>query len=67
MQSWLAEAQARTEQFHRNGPQGPVTWVLVHGKEIPQGAIQAGEENGNTFFACRTFYESGIGTCSSER
>lgn len=63
VQNWMQEAQVRTEAFHRNGPQGPATWVLVHGKEIPQGALQAGEENGNVFFACRTFHEVSILCC----
>ena len=65
-QKWLQDAQARTEQFHRNGPQGPTTWVLVHGKNFPSDMIQGGrEENGSPLFIARAYYEGSIRTSIS--
>lgn len=58
--NWLQDAQRRTAQYHQQGPQGPVTWILTEGKNIPQGAIQAGEENGKPLYLCRAFYDGGI-------
>lgn len=60
MQTWLKEAQARTEEYHRNGPRSPVTWILVHGTQIPQYAIQGGDENGQPLFISRAFHEVSI-------
>lgn len=60
LQNWLHDAQARTAQFHQNGPQGPVTWVLANGKHIPQGAIVGGEDSGHQLYICRAFQDGGI-------
>ncbi|KAL4253454.1 hypothetical protein ABKN59_002091 [Abortiporus biennis] len=60
LQTWLKDAQARTEDFHRNGPRGPATWVLAHGTNIPQGAFPGGEENGEPVYISRAFYEGGL-------
>ncbi|KIJ49686.1 carbohydrate-binding module family 12 protein [Sphaerobolus stellatus SS14] len=59
LQNWLQDAQRRTEEFHERGPNAPTTWVLAHGKNIPQGAIVAGEEHGKVYIA-RAFYEGSI-------
>ncbi|TFK54526.1 carbohydrate-binding module family 12 protein [Heliocybe sulcata] len=59
-QNWLHDAQQRTEAFYRDGPRAPTTWVLVHGKNIPEGAIQGGEEHGQPLYICRAFYDGGI-------
>ncbi|KZT29050.1 carbohydrate-binding module family 12 protein [Neolentinus lepideus HHB14362 ss-1] len=56
-QNWLHDAQQRTEAFYRNGPSAPTTWVLVHGKNIPRGAIHGGEEHGQPLYICRAFYD----------
>jgi len=60
LQNWLHDAQARTAQFYQNGPQGPVTWVLAHGKQIPQGAIVAGEDSGHQLYVARAFQDGGL-------
>ena len=54
---WLQNARHHTDEFHRNGPVGPVTWVLVSGHEIPQEAIEAGKEGDNTLYAARAYVE----------
>ncbi|KAF8588707.1 carbohydrate-binding module family 12 protein [Ramaria rubella] len=61
LQKWLRDAQARAEAFHRNGPQGPVTWILTNGKNIPRGAILGGQDaNGQPVFIARAFHEGGV-------
>jgi len=60
LQNWIKDAEARTEQFRQYGAQGPATWILNRGTQIPQGAIAAGEEHGKPLYSCRAFYEGGI-------
>ncbi|KAI0790673.1 hypothetical protein C8Q75DRAFT_806071 [Abortiporus biennis] len=60
LQSWLKDAKARTEDFYRNGPRGPTTWVLTHGRSIPPGALKAGEEYGDPLYVCRAYYEGSL-------
>jgi len=60
LSSWLRDAQARTDDFHQNGPRGPVTWLLTDGHNIPQGAIQGGNEEGTPLYICRAYFEGGI-------
>jgi hypothetical protein len=61
LQSWLTEAQARTAKFHERGvTAGEITWVLVHGTNIPREAIPGGEENGNILYISRAFQDGGI-------
>ncbi|KAG9086773.1 hypothetical protein FRC06_002880 [Ceratobasidium sp. 370] len=61
LQNWMTEAQNRTRQFHQNGPQGPVAWVLTHGNQIPKGAFVGGQESdGTPLYIARTFFENGI-------
>ncbi|CAL1707879.1 unnamed protein product [Somion occarium] len=60
LQSWLKEARARTDDFYRNGPRAPTTWILVEGKNIPQGALPGGEENGQPLYICRAFHEGSL-------
>ncbi|KAF7979886.1 hypothetical protein HWV62_40673 [Athelia sp. TMB] len=55
-----SEEDARTAAFYQNGPQGPVTWVLAHGKQIPKDAIVGGEDSGHTLYICRAFQDGGI-------
>lgn len=60
LQNWIQDARARTEVFYREGPKGPTTWVLVEGKNIPDGAITGGEEEGEPQYICRAFFEGGV-------
>ncbi|KAK7057408.1 carbohydrate-binding module family 12 protein [Favolaschia claudopus] len=60
LQNWIHEAEVRTAEFRQYGPRGPATWVLNHGKNIPQGAIAVGKEKSWTLYICRAFYEGGI-------
>ncbi len=57
LQGWLTDAQRRTQEFYQNGPQGPVTWVLVQDKHVPEGAFPAGEVDGEPLYVCRAFHE----------
>ncbi|KAJ6603116.1 hypothetical protein B0H10DRAFT_2229874 [Mycena sp. CBHHK59/15] len=60
LQNWVKDAEARTDVFYRHGPRSPATWILNHGKEIPQGAIEVGQEHSWKLYICRAFYEGGI-------
>jgi len=62
LQTWLREAQARTEEFRRHGPRAPATWVLVEGREnIPRSALEAGRDrDGNPIYIARAYYEDGL-------
>jgi len=60
LQNWLHDAQQRTEEYHRNGSQGSVTWVLTHGKRIPSGAITGGNDQGHTLYIARAFQDGGV-------
>ena len=53
--NWINEARARTEAYRQNGSQEPYTWVLTHGKSIPQGAILVGKEKSWNLYICRAF------------
>ncbi|KAI0647853.1 carbohydrate-binding module family 12 protein [Trametes meyenii] len=59
--NWLHDAQQRTEDYYRNGPRGPVTWILVEGKNIPTNiAIVGGEEHGTPHYICRGFHDGSL-------
>ncbi|KAJ7039231.1 carbohydrate-binding module family 12 protein [Mycena alexandri] len=60
LQNWIQDAKARTEQYRQIGARSPATWILNHGKQIPQGAIAVGREHNWTLYICRAFYEGGI-------
>ncbi|KAJ7039250.1 carbohydrate-binding module family 12 protein [Mycena alexandri] len=60
LQNWIQDAKARTEQYRQTGARSPATWILNHGKEIPQGAIAVGREHNWTLYICRAFYEGGV-------
>ncbi|KAF8518752.1 carbohydrate-binding module family 12 protein [Gautieria morchelliformis] len=60
LQRWIHDAQARAAEFHQHGPKGPVTWLLVNGRNIPPSAILGGEEDGQPIFIARAFLEGGI-------
>lgn len=36
---------------------GPVVWILNEGKSIPRDAILGGEENGESIYICRVYYQ----------
>ncbi|KZT67294.1 carbohydrate-binding module family 12 protein [Daedalea quercina L-15889] len=60
LQNWLQEAEARKRQFYERGPSGPATWILSEGGQVPKNALPVGQQNGETLFVCRGFYEGGI-------
>ncbi|EMD40103.1 carbohydrate-binding module family 12 protein [Gelatoporia subvermispora B] len=60
LQNWLHEAEARTRRYYEQGPSGPANWVLTDGLNIPQGAIQGGEQQGQPLFIVRGFHEGSI-------
>jgi hypothetical protein len=55
LQSWLKEAQARTDEYSRPGPKSPFTWVLAEGHNFPDNAFIAGEEGGKKLFVARAY------------
>ncbi|KAI0769071.1 carbohydrate-binding module family 12 protein [Trametes elegans] len=60
-QNWLQDAEQRTRDYYQNGPRGPATWLLVHGKDIPTNiAIPGGEEHGERHYICRAFHKGSI-------
>ncbi|KAG6866621.1 hypothetical protein C0991_000731 [Blastosporella zonata] len=65
--AWVNEARARTNQFHREGPKGPATWVLAQGKDFPSYAIKVGDEHSQPLYICRAYHEGGkqIGAASA--
>ncbi|KAJ7668411.1 carbohydrate-binding module family 12 protein [Mycena polygramma] len=60
LQNWVHEAEARTAQYCQYGARSPATWILNHGKNIPQEAIVVGKEHSWTLYICRAFYNGGI-------
>ncbi|KAI1794981.1 hypothetical protein LXA43DRAFT_971022 [Ganoderma leucocontextum] len=60
IQNWLHESERRTNDFWAGRAAGPVTWVLVDGKNIPaEQAIVGGEEHGTPHYICRGWHEIG--------
>jgi hypothetical protein len=57
LQNWIHDAQQRTEEYHRDGSQSPVTWILTHGKNIPPGAIKGGHDQGHVLYVARAFQD----------
>ena len=58
VQNWLHESERRTADFWAGRVNGPVTWILVDGKNIPeQHAIVGGEEHGQPHYICRGWHE----------
>ena len=54
---WLRDARQRTDEFFQDGPRAPTTWVLTSGHKVPDYAIEAGEEDGNTLYVARAYVE----------
>jgi len=54
---WLRDARQRTDEYLQDGPRAPTTWVLTSGHEVPDYAIEAGVEGGNTLFVARAYVE----------
>jgi len=58
---WLHYAWERSDEFSRNGPSAPTTWVFASGHNIPQSdAIKGGEEAGNALYIARAYVEDGL-------
>lgn len=57
---WLQNARRYTDEFNRNGPRAPTTWVLVSGRDIPREAIEAGREGDNVLYIARAYVEDGL-------
>ena len=54
---WLHDARQRTDEFFRDGPRAPTTWVLTSGHNIPDYAIEAGTEGGSVLYVARAYVE----------
>ena len=56
--NWLHDAQQRTREYYEGRSRGPLTWILVDGRNIPTNiAIPGGEERGAPHYICRGFHE----------
>ncbi|KAG6375423.1 carbohydrate-binding module family 12 protein [Boletus reticuloceps] len=60
LDKWIAESQARTQQWRSGRYDSPVAWIWCEGKNIPRDAIQGGEEHGETLYICRAYHETGM-------
>ncbi|KAF8444671.1 carbohydrate-binding module family 12 protein [Boletus edulis BED1] len=60
LDNWMAESQARTQQWRSGQYDSPVAWIWCEGKNIPRDAIQGGEERGETLYICRAYHETGM-------
>ncbi|KLO20370.1 hypothetical protein SCHPADRAFT_923549 [Schizopora paradoxa] len=64
LQNWVVSSRQRTEDFFRNGPRAPTTWILSEAlpqhKELERDFIAAGEEQGVRLFIIRAPHEGGI-------
>ncbi|KAI0712432.1 carbohydrate-binding module family 12 protein [Earliella scabrosa] len=61
LQNWLHDAEQRTREYYEGRARGPVTWILVDGKNIPTNiAIPGGEEHGTPHYICRGFHEGSL-------
>ncbi|KAI8892569.1 hypothetical protein BC833DRAFT_611310 [Globomyces pollinis-pini] len=63
--AWEEDARRRTETYYSNlnagRPVPPVEWVLTSSNNIPQNAIQTGnEKNGLPLYSARAIYENGV-------
>ncbi|KAH8801742.1 hypothetical protein F5884DRAFT_889833 [Xylogone sp. PMI_703] len=72
LQNWVLEAHKHTEQFFRDGPRGPTTWILNDAFEknphLLKNAIEGGEEDGKLWYICRAPYHGSlqVGKCRFE-
>jgi len=64
LQNWVLKAQQHTDNFFRNGPDGPVTWILSDAfashEDLLSSAIRAGEEDGQPWFIARAPYSNSL-------
>lgn len=60
LQSWLAEAKARTQEYYSRGASSSLTWILIEGHDIPDNAIVGGNEGGKTLYISRAFCDGGL-------
>jgi len=69
LQNWVLNAKKNSDEFIRQGPKGPVTWILSdtfsEHPELRKNLVQAGEENGQPWFIARAPYHGSlqIGKC----
>jgi hypothetical protein len=59
LQSWLADAKARTGAYRRNNTSS-LTWILTEGHDIPADAFVAGDEGGKPLYISRAFCDGGL-------
>jgi len=64
LQNWVINAKKHTDQFLRDGPQGPVTWMLVDAfVEHPKllgNLVRGGDEDGQPWFIARAPYHGSL-------
>ncbi|KAI0730852.1 hypothetical protein C8Q76DRAFT_340473 [Earliella scabrosa] len=60
-EQWLQDAEQRTRDYYDGKTEGPVTWILVDGKNVPTNiAIPGGEERGTPHYICRGFHAGSL-------
>jgi len=64
LQNWVVASRQRTEEYFRNGPRAPTTWIfseaLAQHQELKRDFISGGEENGVQLFIARGPHEGSI-------
>ncbi|KAL5523918.1 hypothetical protein ACEPAG_8091 [Sanghuangporus baumii] len=63
IQNWMIAARQRTEEYLRNGPRAPTTWVyseFLDRPEIRTALILGGEEDGETWNIARAPHIGGL-------
>jgi len=64
IQNWVVASRQRTEEFFRNGPRAPTTWIfseaLAQHRDLERDFIPGGEEKGAKLFIARAPHEGGI-------
>ncbi|EJD03147.1 uncharacterized protein FOMMEDRAFT_168195 [Fomitiporia mediterranea MF3/22] len=63
LQNWMVAARQRTEEFLRQGPRTPVTWVYseyLDRPELRNNLLLGGEENGQPWYIARAPHIGGL-------
>jgi len=64
LQNWVMNAKRHSDQFIREGPQGPFTWILVDSfvehPNLLQKLVQGGQEDGQPWFIARAPYHGSL-------
>ncbi|KLO09236.1 hypothetical protein SCHPADRAFT_858091 [Schizopora paradoxa] len=64
LQNWVVAARQRTQEFFRNGPRAPTTWIfseaLAQHKDLERDFIPAGKEDGAVLYVVRAPHDGSV-------